>query len=207
MTWSLFGFSIVRTRELERVRMQLAAQLEPPEPGAAPAPGPQPEILPPPMPTTPAPAVLAETGPPLTPAASSPAPVPVPAVPTPAPSVPKPDVEKPPLIVSELIHVADRLEDLTGAAAPADAEQAALALRWLSRRARELLAVCDTVRFEDAGRVDSHRQTVVATRPAPTEPQVDEIAVTVRPGYLWRDRLLRPQQVIGYIAAESDAAP
>ncbi|MEU2512487.1 hypothetical protein [Streptomyces syringium] len=52
---------------------------------------------------------------------------------------------------------------------------------------------------EDTGPVDPVRHPVVATRDAPSGLLSDRTAETVRPGYLWRDVLLRPQEVVSYV--------
>lgn len=52
---------------------------------------------------------------------------------------------------------------------------------------------------EDTGRVAPARHHVVATRDDPSGLLSDRIAETVRPGYFWRDVLLRPQEVVSYV--------
>ena len=54
--------------------------------------------------------------------------------------------------------------------------------------------------LEAGGSFDSRYQTVVETRPAETEEQADQIAETFRPGYRFRDEILRPQEVILFAA-------
>lgn len=110
--------------------------------------------------------------------------------------------DEPPAVARELIAMADRLVDLTGSTAPTDAEQATAVLRWLRGRVDALLALCEVAPITDDGVLNFMRHEVVADRPAPREELVDHIADTVRPGYLWRHDLLRPQQVVAYIAAE-----
>ena len=105
----------------------------------------------------------------------------------------------PPAIVWELISLSDRLVDLTRAGAPADAEEAWETLRWFAGRATELLALYEIARVEDDGPLDLLRHEVVAGRPAPAAALVEHIAETVRPGYLWRGALLRPQRVVAYV--------
>lgn len=110
----------------------------------------------------------------------------------------------PPAVARELIALADRLVDLTGRSAPTDLDQAVAALQWLTVRVSGLLAMCEVAPITDDGVLDFMRHEVVADRPAPTEALVDHIAGTVRPGYRWRHDLLRPQQVVAYIAAEDN---
>jgi hypothetical protein len=111
---------------------------------------------------------------------------------------------EPPAVVRELVRLADRLPDLTGENAPRDPEQAAVITRWLEERARALLTACDVVPVEDSGPLDLGRHEVVGTRAAPAGDLVHHIADTVRPGYTWQGRLLRPQQVVAYVAATGD---
>lgn len=108
----------------------------------------------------------------------------------------------PPPVVHELVGVADRLVDLTGSGAPSDPQQASAALSWLELRTQTLLAACDVLRIEDRGPLDLHRHQVVASRAAPSDDLVDQIADTIRPGYAWHGSLLRPQQVVAYIPAD-----
>jgi molecular chaperone GrpE (heat shock protein) len=110
----------------------------------------------------------------------------------------------PPPVARELIGVADRLVDLTGAGAPQDGEQVGAALRWMRSRTEALLSACDVVRIEDGGPVDFQRHEVLGNRAAPNDDLLDHIADTVRPGYAWHGSVLRPQQVIAYV--ESDEA-
>lgn len=134
---------------------------------------------------------------------------PVPASPLPPlapPATPEPSWEaEPPAIVRELIRLADRLPDLTGGNTPADPEQAAGLARWLEGRAQSLLTACDVTRIEETGALDLSRHEVVGTRTAPADQMVQHIADTVRPGYSWHGRLLRPQQVVAYVAHQGDA--
>lgn len=110
----------------------------------------------------------------------------------------------PPPVARELIGVADRLVDLTGAGTPRDGEQVLAALRWMQSRTDALLSACDVERIEDSGPVDFQRHEVLGSRAAPEEDLLDHIADTVRPGYAWHGSVLRPQQVIAYV--DSDEA-
>jgi hypothetical protein len=112
------------------------------------------------------------------------------------------DVQTPPVIASELIALADRLADLTEQGAPVDAEQASTVLGWLAGRTQAMLDACEVTAITDDGPVDLMRHEVVAGRPASTAELAEHIASTIRPGYAWRGRLLRPQQVVAYIFTE-----
>lgn len=54
--------------------------------------------------------------------------------------------------------------------------------------------------LEAGGAFDNHFQTVVETRPAENTEQDGQIAETFRPGYRFRDEVLRPQEVILFTA-------
>jgi molecular chaperone GrpE (heat shock protein) len=96
----------------------------------------------------------------------------------------------PPQAAVELIELSDRLESL----APGDLDQA-----WIRERLRAILALHEIAPIADMGLVDFTRHEVVADRPADRATQVDHIADTVRPGYLWRGTILRPQQVVAWV--------
>ncbi|WKX68781.1 nucleotide exchange factor GrpE [Streptomyces sp. XD-27] len=102
-------------------------------------------------------------------------------------------------VVAELLQLADRLADLTKEGEPADAEQAASALRWLDQRLTRIFAACDVADLRDEGAADPARHEVVGVRPADDGRPVGWIAETVRHGYVWRGQILRRQQVIVYI--------
>ena len=53
--------------------------------------------------------------------------------------------------------------------------------------------------MQDGGAFDSHYHTVVQTRPAENTEQIDQIVETFRPGYRFRNEILRSQEVIVYI--------
>lgn len=54
--------------------------------------------------------------------------------------------------------------------------------------------------LEAGGAFDNHFQTAVETRPAENAEQDGQIAETFRPGYRFRDEVLRPQEVILFTA-------
>jgi molecular chaperone GrpE (heat shock protein) len=111
-------------------------------------------------------------------------------------------VQTPPAIAGELIMLADRLVDLTGQGAPVDAEQAGAVLGWLAGRTQAMLDACEVTAITDDGPVDLMWHEVVAGRPTSTAELAEHIASTIRPGYAWRGRLVRPQQVVAYIFTE-----
>lgn len=116
------------------------------------------------------------------------------------------EAEHPHPVVPELLLLADWLSDLIADdGRPADPEQAAIALRWLDGRLIRLFAVCEVADLHDEGTVDLVRHEIVGSRPADDGRPVGSIAETVRRGYLWRGRVLRPQQVIVY--TDDDAVP
>jgi molecular chaperone GrpE (heat shock protein) len=52
--------------------------------------------------------------------------------------------------------------------------------------------------FEDVGSFDCERQQVVDTRPTDDPEQDNLVCATVRPGYRFREQLVRPQEVVVY---------
>ena len=108
-----------------------------------------------------------------------------------------PESAPPPPLVGELILIADRIADL--AVAPAEQAEISSLLAWLCGRIEALLASCEVATVLDTGAVDFLRHEVVSDRPAPRDDLVDHIATTVRPGYRWRDVVLRAQQVVAYV--------
>ncbi len=114
----------------------------------------------------------------------------------PAVRPPEPAGERasPPPIAHELIEVADRLAVLV----PGDRTAVT---RWLEERVADMLTGCEVARIQEAGQVNPSRHEVVGVRPAPGDEHADHIAETVRPGYEWRDEVVRPQQVVAYVRA------
>ena len=53
--------------------------------------------------------------------------------------------------------------------------------------------------LEEGGAFDNRSQTAVETRPAKTPDQADQIAETFRPGYRFREEILRPQEVVLFV--------
>lgn len=110
----------------------------------------------------------------------------------------------PPIVVYDLIAVADSLVDLTDDEAIADPVAAAAFARWITQRVGVMLSHCEVTWVADEGMFNPARHEAVASRPAPDTACAGRIAETVRPGYLWRERVIRPQQVIVHSAPEGD---
>lgn len=108
----------------------------------------------------------------------------------------------PPVVVHDLIAVADNLVDLTDDEAIVDPAAAAAFARWITQRVGIMISHCEVTWVADEGAFDPARHEAVASRPAPDAAQEGRIAETVRPGYLWRDQIVRPQQVVVYAAPE-----
>lgn len=104
----------------------------------------------------------------------------------------QPDV---PASAAPLIALLDRLAGLTAEPDPPEEP----VLDWVRRSVLAALAASGVVPVEDSGPVDPARHSVVATRDAPSGLRCDAIAETVRPGYLWGEALLRPQEVVAYV--------
>lgn len=103
----------------------------------------------------------------------------------------------PPPIARELIEVADRLAVLDSD----DREDRPAVTTWLEGRITEMLRGCEVLPIREEGPVNPSRHEVVGVRPAPEDEHDGRIAETVRPGYKWRDQVLRPQQVVAYVRA------
>ncbi len=101
-------------------------------------------------------------------------------------------------LVRELVAVTDELGRLAGS----DGGSHAARLVAVHGRVARLLPILDVLAIEDAGGVDFTRHEVVGERPTTDAALFDRIAASIRPGYLWRHEVLRPQQVIAYVPAE-----
>lgn len=110
----------------------------------------------------------------------------------------------PPVVVHDLVAVADDLVDLSDDEAIADPAAAAAFARWITQRVGTMLSHCEVTWVADEGPFDPARHEAVASRPASHAGQEGRIAETVRPGYLWRDQVVRPQQVVVYTVPEGD---
>jgi molecular chaperone GrpE (heat shock protein) len=83
-------------------------------------------------------------------------------------------------------------------------DRTAAVVRWLDQEMVGLLSDLHVTVLSDAGEVDPLRHEVVDVRSSANADDVDRIAETVRVGYLADGRLIRPQQVVAYVAAESE---
>ncbi|MEU6380432.1 nucleotide exchange factor GrpE [Streptomyces sp. NPDC046909] len=110
--------------------------------------------------------------------------------------------DRPPPVAAVLVRMADQLADLR-ASVEAGTLDAATLLRWLDRRLPELHAEVGIETVDDEGPLDLTRHEVLETRPGGDAPR---ILSTVRPGYRWRDHVLRPQQVIAETGDAEDPA-
>ncbi|MFJ8013889.1 hypothetical protein [Streptomyces sp. NPDC096339] len=114
-------------------------------------------------------------------------------------------------VLAELIRTADQLVDVRDGTESGRLEPQAV-LRWLERRIRTLLAESELTEVRDTGPVDPARHEVLRGVPAGPGGQSGWIVATVRPGYRWRELMLRPQQVVATApgpdaAAAPDIAP
>lgn len=115
---------------------------------------------------------------------------------------PEPEPDEPPEWTTATITIRDRV------AALRDHGQAdAVVFDWLHQRLGTVLDLQGVTEVVDVGEVDVARQEVVGTQPAPHPAEVDRIASTVRPGYLRHGQIIRPQQVIAYVATPERTAP
>jgi hypothetical protein len=99
----------------------------------------------------------------------------------------------PPAISRELIGIADRCAN----------QRDNLDVRWLNSSITRLLEQSGIYPIEDDGEVDPTRHEVIEVRGVTQSDLVNHIAATVRPGYAWRGQILRPQEVVAYVRAES----
>lgn len=104
---------------------------------------------------------------------------------------------EPPPLVPELIDMADRIAGLRDRLDPPVA-------RWLLERVSGMLADLGVRDIHEDGEVDPGRHDVQAVRRTDDPRLIGRIAETVRPGYVWRDRILRPQQVVAYVGEGSE---
>lgn len=68
----------------------------------------------------------------------------------------------------------------------------------LYRKVGQILEKEDVIELSERGPYDYNRQQVVDTRPTDDPEQNDMVYATVRPGYLFHGKLIRPQEVIIY---------
>jgi hypothetical protein len=79
-------------------------------------------------------------------------------------------------------------------------------LEVLYQRLGQILEKEDVLLLEATGSYNYERQQVITTKPTDDPDRHDQICETVRPGYLFHDKLVRPQEVIIYIY-DGSAAP
>ena len=72
------------------------------------------------------------------------------------------------------------------------------ALEEIYRRLTAVLSKEGVTPLDVSGPCDYERQMVVGTQPTDDPAQNDHVYTTVRPGYLFHDQLIRPQEVIIY---------
>ncbi len=73
-------------------------------------------------------------------------------------------------------------------------------------RSRRLLTEMEVERLEGSGPVNEDSQEILDVVAADSPAMDYQVASTVRPGYRFADRLIRPQQVIAYRWADGEAA-
>jgi molecular chaperone GrpE (heat shock protein) len=99
----------------------------------------------------------------------------------------------PPDIAADLIEILDQL-----ALQPDDP-----ARRWLESRLSRVAGKCEICRIDDSGSVDHTRHEVVGVQRATGAERPGDIAARIRPGYSWRGRILRAEQVVAFRGDES----
>jgi len=68
----------------------------------------------------------------------------------------------------------------------------------LYRKLGQVLEKGEVVPLEDVGPYDYMKQKIMSTCPVDNPDKNNFVQSTVRPGYMYRDRLIRPQEVIVY---------
>jgi len=104
--------------------------------------------------------------------------------------------DRPPAAAARLIDIRDYVVPDDDPAAPADAPDK----RWLYERLGTALAELGIETLDATGAPDWKLQEAVGTRPTSDAARANTIAATVRPGYRYGATVLRPQQVIVYVA-------
>ncbi len=108
--------------------------------------------------------------------------------------------EKPSVTAAELI----RLRDWVLLAKNQEKQEitSPRVLEAIEQQLAEILATEGITTLEETGKFDYQKHRVVSTQPT-DDPQQDEfIYATVRPGYLFKEQLLRPQDVIVYLYSQ-----
>lgn len=80
-------------------------------------------------------------------------------------------------------------------------------LEVLYQQLGQILEKEDVLLLEATGSYNYERQQVITTKPTDDPNQHDQIYETIRPGYLFHDKLVRPQEVIIYIYDDSASSP
>lgn len=121
------------------------------------------------------------------------------------PSAPEPSPPSEELSISTVLGLISLADDLAVLADRSGEESGSRTLGLLARKVERLLARSGVQVVRDEGPVVGTRHEVVATRPAGSDQVANQIASTVRPGYLHDDgSLIRPQQVVAYTAGEDN---
>jgi hypothetical protein len=116
------------------------------------------------------------------------------------PAVKVPPVAPEPDVIRSLIGLADDLAELAGR--DWTGQSATRTLRLMQWRVDKVLAESGVQAVSDDGPVVPARHEVVGAEPVSAGTRPGWIAGTVRRGYQVGDQLIRPQQVIAYVAAE-----
>lgn len=104
--------------------------------------------------------------------------------------------DEPGPVAARLITLRDSV--LATSAAGDEAVSPAL-LTGLYRELGKILALESIESIEDSGQVDDNLHLIVGTTLTGDPARHDTIAETVRPGYRFGERLIRPQEVIAYV--------
>jgi hypothetical protein len=202
MSFSILGFTLIRTRDLAALSEAAAAAssslAEPSQPDPEPADETAPPAASGQQAGGPGPARGHDPAQEAWAAVTTEAPPPIGAEPS--------EADRPPKVVHEVLRLADGVLDLRDSlgAAVADGQPAGTVLRWAGARATSLMAACEVTRVEESGVFDPARHKAVASREAPSADLVWQIADTVRAGYAWRGSILRSQEVVVYAAAMNE---
>ncbi|MFI6295874.1 nucleotide exchange factor GrpE [Nonomuraea sp. NPDC050790] len=104
-----------------------------------------------------------------------------------------------PKLVGALVDLAERLDELRERDLAAAPETPAKLVGWVADQLTLMLREGEVEPVDDRGELDPERHQVVGVRTTDEPDLPGTIAETVRPGYQWRGRVLRPQQVLAYV--------
>ncbi|MFI9558611.1 hypothetical protein [Nonomuraea endophytica] len=107
--------------------------------------------------------------------------------------------DDPPSMVSALVDLAERLDELRGRDLATGPESPAKLVGWVADQLTLMLREGEVEPLDDSGDLIPERHQVVGVRPTAEPGLPGTIAETVRPGYQWRGLVLRPQQVLAYV--------